>query len=1069
MARLFISYKRPEGTEFAERLKSEVRPHEAWLDRAEIFGGSAWLDEIEEAIDSCDVFLAVLTPAYRTSDVVKTELARAYVENKRRVPLLVHPDAKELPFALTGIQWIDFTDPGAWETSLRALLEVIDRPPVEGRAEADWPAVFARVAKQAQRFVREHEGSAKNPGTYRAELYVRREAPERELERFLGGEASALLMIGASGVGKTNLLCRWTLDLLDQGHSVLAYDCSALGDTDIERELARDLSVRPDDLDASLNQIDAEAASAAKKFVIIFESVGDYRGSEKNGTPELLRNINALIRRVGEHVRVVLTCNAAAWHRMQRQEEIRLNRRRFYYSADDEPFLRLGLFTPEELDSAYRRYRDYFKLYSDIDDLAPAVRERLREPVLLRITAETFRGIKQPLFPANLASSVYRRFFDERVKPPDELLLVEELAEQMMRRRTSALSLMDLARDDHLGPKILDEGDSIYLRLLERGVLQEVSGDPRLGVVVKFAHTRVAAYALAQYLWRQSQNVTETAATFVAHGADFALAWEAAKMLLLVSRDNAAFTSLAASKDIEQRELAAEALVELYADDAKLARELLQSLLDQKSEEARRTALKAAYKIGPQARNFFVRAAIEGEPPLRESVKNTLYLIWRNEAAAGGRSVTETLYLIWRHAPDFTYELLKTLTGELRMRNLHRFPAITEFVLDLMITIYINHCEEEEVIQKTAALLHDLAINRLHLNLFNTGVLGPGFEKLVFGAVARVFGEQILNWMLFADDMPVQNFFALPREDRDRLGRIADVFDPESNLQPAHDDLAHMLRSGTPIFSGSAAMAIAVHATHDFRTTEPLIRQLWKEVGDVGRLWTLIGFSVLLKSTPAEWTGLLEDLTRSYIDEHRSSFLDESSRLVGGLDIVLLPLGLAYGKRGTSMALFQTLLQEAMMRGDMRLVARLTKALGVVGFYYPHEMFDVIRPLMEKLEDGQIDKALVMNLATVRTLHFDAVDQFLNRAGAPDALRHRIDVAADVELVRRYIRVVGYYNNAVHFTLYYPRMRKPLSAGALRLLAEARDGPQFVAEYTMRAMRMLRESRFQVLQWTLPE
>jgi hypothetical protein len=48
-------------------------------------------------------------------------------------------------------------------------------------------------------------------------------------------------------------------------------------------------------------------------------------------------------------------------------------------------------------------------------------------------------------------------------------------------------------------------------------------------------------------------------------------------------------------------------------------------------------------------------------------------------------------------------------------------------------------------------------------------------------------------------------------------------------------------------------------------------------------------------------------------------------------------------------------------------------------------------------------------------------------------------------------------------------MRKPLSIGALKLLAKAKKPSEFVSDYTLTAMRMLRESKFQVMEWTLPE
>ena len=1080
MVRLFISYTREDGTQFSDRLKDDVLPNVAWLDRSENVGGVEWALAIEKAIDESRGVLAVLTNAYHNSKYARDELARAIRTKTPIIPLRFHPGVDPTLYLETA-HYIDFIDPATHDKNLTELFRAIEKLPERGAVPAaapagvapdlTWESVVSRSGKQTRRFVGEHAGNAKTPGTFIADVYVQRDAAERELDRFLEGSANTLILLGDSGVGKTNLLCRFALDLVDKGHGVLAYDCSALADTDVESEISRDLGIpQRDGLDAALESIDAEAARASRQVVLLFDSVGDFRGSENNGVQVLLRRINALAGRVGGHTRIVMSWNAAMWKRMERLTPMRLDSERYFRSSDDEPFVRLESFTVSEFEAAYPQYQKFFDLSCELDALSDAVRDRLREPVLLRITAEAYRGVERALFPVNLGLGVYRRFFEDRVRLPREVWLVDKLAEQMLTRQTSSLAVTELANDNELGPEILSEDPtSTYSRLLDRSVLQELRGDLRTGIMIKFSHSRVAAYALARNALKRSKDVAETARSLVAAGAQFALAWDVAKTMLLVSVDQTAFLALAESRDIEHRELVAEALVELYADDPKTASQLLQRLLDEKSEEARRTALKAAYNIGPQTRDLFLRAAIDGDPALRDSLKNTLYLIWRNESPAGRRSVTDTLYLIWRTAPGFTHELLNSLLGEIGLMNIAKLPAILEFVLDLSITIYINHCEEQQVIEQTAAVLRDLAIERLHLNLINTGILGPGFEKLVFRAVSGVFSRQILNWMLFGDVAPIETFFELPKERRASLARIADVLDPASDLATAHDDLAAMLQSRMPIFSGSATLAIAVHASKDLASVEPVVRRLWAEVDADGRLWILAGFSVLIKNTPTEWVRFLEDLTNRYIEEHRSVFLSEASRLPGNLDVVLAPLGLAYGKQGTSMPLFETLLKKGMAAGDTALVARCIQGLGAVGFYYPYAMLEVIRPAMENLADSEVQNALVSTLATVRTLHFDAVDQFLNRANAPDDFRHRIYTATDVGLVHLYIHVLGYYNNAVHLSLYYPKMRRGMSAGALKMLADAKNADEFIANYTMTATRMWRESGYEVLEWTRPD
>ncbi len=1077
VARLFISYARKDGREFSDHLCRDLdaRGHETWLDRSDITGGLSWTREIEKAVDETDAMLAILTEAYHDSRVADMELARAHRKQKRLIPLRVDA-AADPPLLLETAQYVDFTDPNRYDASLAALIDAVAALPAGTAVEPprpralDWAAVRTAAGAQAARFIREKQGTAKNPGSFIPDLYVRRESVASALDAFLAGDASALVLVGEAGVGKTTVVCRWTLDLLEGGHGVLAYDCGALADTQIEREIARDLSLANEDaLRPAIEQIDRQAADEGRALVIVFDGVNDYQGSEREGVQVLLKRINALAARLpGRGVRIVVTCSTTAWNRLDRLGPIRLDWSRYFSGQDGEPLVRLGAFSAAEFAAAYPRYQQLFGLATPLDALPPALADRLRDPVLLRMMAEAYRG--QPLAAVNLALGIYRRFFEERVRLPRDELFVDELAGEMLRRQTSSLAVADLARHEHLGPDVLSEETSCtYYRLLERGVLQESRADPRAGAAIRFSYPRVAAYALAVHLRKAAPDDTATVAALVDQASQFPLAWETGKTVLLLCKTDQVFVALAESVDLERRELAAEALVELAADEPRTAERLLGLLLDRASEQARRTALKAAYNIGPQARPIFLHAAIDGAPDLRQSVKDTLYLIWLNESPAARRKTTDALYLIWRSAPGFTYEFLDDLLDRIGLKNLPKLGSILEFVLDLSITIYINHCEQPEVIERTARLYHDLAIRRLHLDLLNTGILGPAFEKLIFRAVARVFSERILSWMLFGDLEPARALFELPREQRACLARMADALDPAADLAAVRPDLVMMLQSERPIFNGAAALAVAVHACHDFSRIDPLARGLFEELTPQGRLWLLLAFAVLLPDTPPEWTALLERFTERYVTDHLDAFRDAPQSILAGFDIVLVPLGLAYGKAGSAMPLFETLIRDGRTRDDTRIVARLVGALGPVGFHYPAPVFDVLQRTLDGLGDGEVQEALVSTLATMRTLHFDAVDRFLNRLDAPEPFRRRVDAAADVDRVHRYIHVLGYYNNAVHYTLHYPRMRRQLSMGALKLLAEARGPQQFVADYTATAVRMFREAGFQLLEWTRPE
>jgi hypothetical protein len=73
---------------------------------------------------------------------------------------------------------------------------------------------------------------------------------------------------------------------------------------------------------------------------------------------------------------------------------------------------------------------------------------------------------------------------------------------------------------------------------------------------------------------------------------------------------------------------------------------------------------------------------------------------------------------------------------------------------------------------------------------------------------------------------------------------------------------------------------------------------------------------------------------------------------------------------------------------------------------------------------------------------------------------------ADTNTVRDYIFLLGFYNNAVHQALKYPKMRRGLLMHGLSLLADARNRREFLAPYATDALRMLRDAKYDLIQWT---
>ncbi|MFN8371805.1 MAG: DarT ssDNA thymidine ADP-ribosyltransferase family protein [Anaerolineae bacterium] len=143
MATIFISYAREDGRALALRLRDDLNNagHLAWLDTSEIQGGADWARHIEDAIERCDLMLALLSAASYTSDYCRAEQLRAQRKSKRIVPVLVQPDA-ERPLYLEHLNYFDFSNDAVYDAQLYVLLSDIAGRSVAAVAHPTQPAAF---------------------------------------------------------------------------------------------------------------------------------------------------------------------------------------------------------------------------------------------------------------------------------------------------------------------------------------------------------------------------------------------------------------------------------------------------------------------------------------------------------------------------------------------------------------------------------------------------------------------------------------------------------------------------------------------------------------------------------------------------------------------------------------------------------------------------------------------------------------------------------------------------------------------------------------------------------------
>ena len=128
---LFVSHSSRDdafGLKLVKDLRREFGGDEAvWYDsEGGLYGGDSWWRRIVSVLDTCDVFVIIISPNSMTSKWVLKELDIATVEGKRIVPIL-YRQSDAVPADLRAIQHISFLDAGQYNVAFNKLVEALRR------------------------------------------------------------------------------------------------------------------------------------------------------------------------------------------------------------------------------------------------------------------------------------------------------------------------------------------------------------------------------------------------------------------------------------------------------------------------------------------------------------------------------------------------------------------------------------------------------------------------------------------------------------------------------------------------------------------------------------------------------------------------------------------------------------------------------------------------------------------------------------------------------------------------------------------------------------------------------
>ncbi len=492
------------------------------------------------------------------------------------------------------------------------------------------------------------------------------------------------------------------------------------------------------------------------------------------------------------------------------------------------------------------------------------------------------------------------------------------------------------------------------------------------------------------------------------------------------------------------RAIAVETLVRVHAVDRAATREVLVALLHGEPTE-RGVALNAMRFLGAAALDLFVDVASSPDEDTRRATVVALYLLWRS-----GQENVAT-------------EVMNRIVEQVSATAPRRSRPRLEFLTDLSIAVYANHCELPEVTRSTSDLWQRTLRDRLHLGLVNKPALEPLLKAVVSGAFSRRIAETA--WLGDPATGTGPQALDVPPEEAARVTRVLPALDPDVDPQPVEADLGALLASPIPLLRVTAAMVINVHAHVDLARTAELANRLFDVGTGEARLWTLLGFTTRLPEAAAGWTEVVDKLTRRLLVEDAAAFRAPGTGALQGFDVTLMPLATACEEGGLPQLPFVAdMLGGADGEVDEATRRRVIECLGPVGMKHPDLVLGVLAPVLQN-PGPELRTSLVQCLSVVRVAHPDTVDQALAARDLQD-LREEVVSATDVQCVWRYVWWLGLYKNAIHQSVHHPQMRRQLLQGGLTALVEARSAKSFLSTYTGVVLRMVREADYELIRWT---
>ena len=241
-------------------------------------------------------------------------------------------------------------------------------------------------------------------GTARTIVPITRLDTQPDLAAFFRDPRPLLCVVGDSGSGKSTLFFQ-IYNSVPGDVIPIFYDVFHINEKrSFAKVLASDFLCDEVDLGSFLAKIDQALVVAGRHLLILVDGLNESRAPRP---PALRTEIERVASSLPDSIKIGYSCRKIYWDYFI-HAGVPLSRNLYFGSKE---FL-LGRFSIAESEEAFGRFKEVYNFVGDYTALSSEFKERIRDPLMMRMLAESYQGKELPVFaPAVLIFAAYEERF----------------------------------------------------------------------------------------------------------------------------------------------------------------------------------------------------------------------------------------------------------------------------------------------------------------------------------------------------------------------------------------------------------------------------------------------------------------------------------------------------------------------------------------------------------------------------------------------------------------------------------------------------------------------------------